>query len=105
MSTPFAICLRGRVSYEQVRGNAFSKLDTLDQEGRSSAVTVLSKVDCAGVAEIAAERPRGRASMAAPREHGVPAPAGSPEDPLAPRRRRPLPSSKLHAWHSVTEAI
>lgn len=42
MSTPFAFCLRCRVSYEQVRGNDFSKLATLDQEGRSSAVTVLS---------------------------------------------------------------
>ena len=38
MSTPFAFCLRCRVSYEQVRGNDFSKLATLDQEGRSSAV-------------------------------------------------------------------
>jgi hypothetical protein len=42
MSTPFAFCLRCRVSYEQVRGNDFAKLATLDQEGRSSAVTVLS---------------------------------------------------------------
>src|ERR1700683_4036123 len=42
ISTPFAFCLRCRVSYEQVRGNDFSKLATLDQEGRSSAVTVLS---------------------------------------------------------------
>jgi len=42
MSTPFAFCLRCRVSYEQVRGNDFSKLATLDQEGRSSAVTTLS---------------------------------------------------------------
>jgi len=42
ISTPFAFCLRCRVSYEQVRGNDFSKLATLDQEGRSSAVTILS---------------------------------------------------------------
>jgi hypothetical protein len=42
VSTPFAFCLRCLVSYEQVRGNDFSKLATLDQEGRSSAVTVLS---------------------------------------------------------------
>ncbi len=42
MSTPFAFCLRCRVSYEQVRGNDFAKLATLDQEGRSSAVTILS---------------------------------------------------------------
>ena len=42
MSTPFAFCLRCRVSYEQVRGNDFSKLATLDQEGRSSAMTVMA---------------------------------------------------------------
>lgn len=42
MSTPFAFCLRCRVSYEQVRGSDFAKLATLDQEGRSSAMTVLS---------------------------------------------------------------
>ncbi len=42
MSTPFAFCLRCRVSYEQVRGSDFAKLATLDQEGRSSAVTVVS---------------------------------------------------------------
>ncbi len=42
MSTPFAFCLRCRVSYEQVRGNDFSKLATLDQEGRSSAMTVIA---------------------------------------------------------------
>jgi hypothetical protein len=35
MSTPFASCLRCRVSYEQVRGNDFSMLATLNQEGRS----------------------------------------------------------------------
>ena len=42
MSTPFAFCLRCRVSYEQVRGSDFSKLATLDQEGRSSAMTVMA---------------------------------------------------------------
>jgi hypothetical protein len=42
VSTPFAFCMRCRVSYEQVRGNDFAKLATLDQEGRSSAVSVLS---------------------------------------------------------------
>lgn len=42
MSTPFAFCLRCGVSYEQVRGNDFGKLATLDAEGRSSAVTLLS---------------------------------------------------------------
>lgn len=42
MSTPFAFCLRCRVSYESARGNDFSKLATLDQEGRSSAMTVIA---------------------------------------------------------------
>jgi ATP-dependent helicase YprA (DUF1998 family) len=42
MSTPFAFCLRCRVSYESVRSNDFSKLATLDQEGRSSATTIIS---------------------------------------------------------------
>ncbi|MBI1377387.1 MAG: DEAD/DEAH box helicase [Frankiales bacterium] len=42
VSTPFAFCMRCGVSYEQVRGNDFGKLATLDAEGRSSAVTVLS---------------------------------------------------------------
>jgi superfamily II DNA/RNA helicase len=42
ISTPFAFCMRCRVSYEQVRGSDFAKLATLDQEGRSSAVTVVS---------------------------------------------------------------
>ena len=42
MSTPFAFCLRCRVSYEQVRGTDYGKLATLDKEGRSSAVTVVS---------------------------------------------------------------
>ena len=39
---PFAFCLRCRVSYEQTRGAEFARLATLDQEGRSSAVSVLS---------------------------------------------------------------
>jgi hypothetical protein len=42
MSTPFAFCLRCGVSYEQVRGADFGKLATLDAEGRSSAVSLLS---------------------------------------------------------------
>jgi hypothetical protein len=40
--SPFAFCLRCRISYEQVRGQDFAKLATLDAEGRSSATTVLS---------------------------------------------------------------
>ncbi|WP_059015767.1 DEAD/DEAH box helicase [Mycobacterium sp. M26] len=39
---PFRFCLRCKVSYEQARGSDFAKLATLDAEGRSSAVTVLS---------------------------------------------------------------
>jgi len=42
ISTPFAFCLRCGVSYEQVRGQDFGKLATLDSEGRSSAVSLLS---------------------------------------------------------------
>lgn len=39
---PFTFCLSCRVSYEQTRGRDFSKLVTLDAEGRSSAISVLS---------------------------------------------------------------
>ncbi|MGW5365989.1 DEAD/DEAH box helicase [Actinopolymorpha pittospori] len=42
VSTPFAFCMRCGVAYEQVRGNDFGKLATLDAEGRSSAVSLLS---------------------------------------------------------------
>lgn len=42
VSTPFAFCMRCGVSYEQVRGNDFGKLATLDAEGRSSAMSLLS---------------------------------------------------------------
>jgi very-short-patch-repair endonuclease len=40
--SPFLFCLRCRVSYEQTRGQDFAKLATLDAEGRSSAVSVVS---------------------------------------------------------------
>ncbi|WP_262402421.1 DEAD/DEAH box helicase [Actinomadura sp. CNU-125] len=40
--TPFGFCLGCGVSYEQARGNDFGKLARLDQEGRSSAVSVIS---------------------------------------------------------------
>ncbi len=40
--SPFTFCLACQVSYEQTRGRDFSKLVTLDAEGRSSAVSVLS---------------------------------------------------------------
>ncbi|WGT47296.1 DEAD/DEAH box helicase [Tessaracoccus lacteus] len=39
---PFTFCLSCQVSYEQTRGRDFSKLATLDAEGRSSAISVLS---------------------------------------------------------------
>ena len=39
---PFRFCLRCGVSYEQVRGNDFAKLATLDAEGRSSATSLTS---------------------------------------------------------------
>jgi ATP-dependent helicase YprA (DUF1998 family)/serine/threonine protein kinase len=38
----FRFCLRCGVSYEQQRGSDFAKLATLDQEGRSSATTLIS---------------------------------------------------------------
>ncbi|MFC0315796.1 DEAD/DEAH box helicase [Gordonia phosphorivorans] len=40
--SPFRFCLRCKISYEQARGSDFAKLATLDAEGRSSAVSVLS---------------------------------------------------------------
>jgi len=40
--SPFRFCLRCRVSYEQVRGSDFAKLATLDAEGRSSAMSIVS---------------------------------------------------------------
>lgn len=42
ISTPFSFCLRCAVTYDDVRGNDYKKLATLDQEGRSSAMTVIS---------------------------------------------------------------
>lgn len=40
--SPFRFCLRCKISYEQTRGTDFAKLATLDAEGRSSAVSVVS---------------------------------------------------------------
>ncbi|MER5454637.1 protein kinase [Micromonospora sp. NPDC002389] len=40
--SPFLFCLHCAVSYEQVRGRDFAKLATLDQEGRSSATSLVS---------------------------------------------------------------
>ncbi|MDI3420123.1 protein kinase domain-containing protein [Streptomyces luteolus] len=39
---PFLFCLHCQISYEQTRGKDFAKLATLDQEGRSSATSVIS---------------------------------------------------------------
>ena len=39
---PFMFCLHCGVSYEQTRGRDFAKLATLDQEGRSSATSLIS---------------------------------------------------------------
>ncbi|WP_304455460.1 protein kinase [Nocardiopsis sp. YSL2] len=39
---PFLFCLHCGVSYEQTRGSDFAKLATLDQEGRSSATSLIS---------------------------------------------------------------
>jgi ATP-dependent helicase YprA (DUF1998 family) len=40
--SPFRFCLRCRVSYEQTRGQDFSKLATYAAEGRSSALSLVS---------------------------------------------------------------
>ena len=55
VSTLFAFCLDYRVSYEQAKNSDFSKLATIDREGRSSAVKVLS----ASVVEPREFEPRG----------------------------------------------
>ena len=54
VSTPFTFCMRCRVSYEQVRGNDYAKLATLDREGRSSAVSVISASIVRSLREIPA---------------------------------------------------
>lgn len=41
--SPFQFCLRCRASYESSRGNDYSRLATLDREGRSSAVSIISQ--------------------------------------------------------------
>ncbi|WP_405754016.1 protein kinase [Streptomyces sp. NBC_01411] len=40
--SPFLFCLHCGVTYEQTRGRDFAKLATLDQEGRSSATSLIS---------------------------------------------------------------
>ncbi|WP_217995766.1 DEAD/DEAH box helicase [Kribbia dieselivorans] len=41
--SPLMFCLSCRVSYESARGNDYSRLATLDREGRSSAVSIISQ--------------------------------------------------------------
>jgi len=59
---PFLFCLHCGVSYEQVRGKDFAKLATLDQEGRSSATSVVSASIVRSLKQIPAEAldPRAR---------------------------------------------
>jgi len=50
--SPFLFCLRCQVSYESTRGNDYSKLATLDREGRSSAVSVISQSIVRALAKV-----------------------------------------------------
>ncbi len=50
--SPFLFCLRCQVSYESTRGNDYSKLATLDREGRSSAVSVISQSVVRALAKV-----------------------------------------------------
>jgi ATP-dependent helicase YprA (DUF1998 family) len=50
--SPFRFCLRCEVSYEQARGADFAKLATLDAEGRSSAVSVISAAVMRALREV-----------------------------------------------------
>ena len=43
IASPFLFCLSCRVSYESTRGNDYTRLATLDREGRSSAVSIISQ--------------------------------------------------------------
>ncbi|WP_416234410.1 protein kinase domain-containing protein [Lentzea sp. NEAU-D7] len=52
---PFLFCLHCGVSYEQVRGKDFAKLATLDQEGRSSATSLVSTSIVRSLKEVPAE--------------------------------------------------
>jgi len=52
---PFLFCLHCGVSYEQVRGKDFAKLATLDQEGRSSATSVVSASIVRSLKEVPAD--------------------------------------------------
>ncbi|MEO3791297.1 protein kinase [Nonomuraea sp. B10E15] len=52
---PFLFCLHCGVSYEQVRGKDFAKLARLDQEGRSSATSLVSASIVRSLKEVPAE--------------------------------------------------
>ncbi|RSN31738.1 DEAD/DEAH box helicase [Amycolatopsis sp. WAC 01416] len=52
---PFLFCLHCNVSYEQTRGKDFAKLATLDQEGRSSATSLVSTSIVRSLKEVPAE--------------------------------------------------
>jgi serine/threonine protein kinase len=60
--SPFLFCLRCGVSYEQTRGRDFAKLATLDQEGRSSATSLISASIVRSLKAVPAEEldPRAR---------------------------------------------
>ncbi len=52
---PFLFCLHCAVSYEQTRGKDFAKLATLDQEGRSSATSLVSASIVRSLKDVPAE--------------------------------------------------
>ncbi|MEV1244857.1 protein kinase [Nonomuraea sp. NPDC049750] len=52
---PFLFCLHCGVSYEQVRGKDFAKLARLDQEGRSSATSLVSASIVRSLKKVPAE--------------------------------------------------
>ncbi len=53
--SPFLFCLHCGVSYQQTRGRDFAKLATLDQEGRSSATSLISASIVRSLTEAPAE--------------------------------------------------
>ncbi|WP_052434168.1 protein kinase domain-containing protein [Streptacidiphilus melanogenes] len=55
LPSPFRFCLRCGVSYEQTRGRDFAKLATLDQEGRSSATSLISSSILRALRDIPAD--------------------------------------------------
>ncbi|WP_425461448.1 protein kinase domain-containing protein [Kitasatospora viridis] len=53
--SPFLFCLHCGVAYEQTRGKDFAKLATLDQEGRSSATSLISASVVRSLTSVPAE--------------------------------------------------